>query len=526
MTGHRLRIAAIWSLSWWPALNFFAVNWEEVLRGGLFGIWGVLVIASGLAVLGHLLFRLAWNRWRDDMVVPWTVALSLFFGYLLVWKAFRFLFDRTSIGLPPSTGWFAVAAVALYLGWRWHKVQKAQIAAITFSLVGGVSSAVLLLTTVFQTGQPATLGATWTAPKQRETATTPGPNVYYLIVDGYSGNLSLKNDHDFDNTPFLQRMSARGFQDISRAHSNYLRTAQTIGGIFSLEYPHTEDPRTWKDRRNIYPTQFEGARPPALIERLQADGYATWFSASVVMGCPKRHVRCIGTTVAVDPAYMTLEFLTPTPVGRVLMQSVNARRNALDPLGTHLQAMLAEQQPLFVFAHHLAPHPPFSLDRNCRMRHSGTEFLDVWREADREGYLEGVQCVNQQVERLVDSILAADRDALIVVQSDHGSGLLMDLKAPLTTWTPAAIGERASYLNLVRAPEACAQWLNAPLGQINTARFVAGCAEGRAPEFLEERIYISAYTPSPDENEVHEWRPPARPADEAAITQPAQPVDR
>jgi len=507
--GARLRIAAIWSLSWWPALNFMAANWEEILRGGFFCIAGVLAIALSIAAFGHLWFRLTWNRWRDDIVVPWTVALSLFFGYLLVRDAFVFVFTRASIKLPPSAGWFAVAAVAMYLGWRWHKVRKAQVAAIIFSLVGGISAATLLLVTMIQVGRPSTPGVTGAALHPRVPGMGAAPNVYYIILDGYTGNSSLRNALDFDNTPFLQRMSARGFRDMSRAYSNYIRTVQTIGGIFSLQYPHTEDPRSWKDRNLIYPTQFDGVRPPALIERLQADGYATWFSASVVTGCPSRHVRCIGSTVAVDATYMTHAFLTSTPAGRVLMQAVNARRNALEPLATHLPAMLAEHQPLFVFVHHLAPHPPFSLDRNCRSRHPGAEILDTWRAVDREGYVEGLQCVNLQVEHLVDRILAVDAGALVVVQSDHGSGLLMNWEAPMSTWTDLAVGERASYLNLVRAPEACAQWVKDPLGQINTARFVAGCAGGRAPEFLEEHTYISTYTLGPEQDVVREWHPPS-----------------
>ena len=77
----------------------------------------------------------------------------------------------------------------------------------------------------------------------------------------------------------------------------------------------------------------------------------------------------------------------------------------------------------------------------------------------------------------------------------------------MSTWSEASLRERASYLNLVRAPERCAQWLKPPLGQINTARFVVACAEDREPEYLSEHTYMSTYNPGPEIKIVREWRP-------------------
>ena len=68
---------------------------------------------------------------------------------------------------------------------------------------------------------------------------------------------------------------------------------------------------------------------------------------------------------------------------------------------------------------------------------------------------------------------------------------------PMSTWSLDSIRERRSYLNLVRAPADCHPWMEHPLGQINTARFVVGCVEGRAPEYLPERGYLSTYMEGP-----------------------------
>ena len=105
------------------------------------------------------------------------------------------------------------------------------------------------------------------------------------------------------------------------------------------------------------------------------------------------------------------------------------------------------------------------------------------------------------------SIIALDAQAMIVLQSDHGADVEMKWREPMSSWTHSSIRERASYLNLVRSPERCAGWLDRPIGQINTARYVLACAEEHAPAFLPERTFVSTYFPGPEGNVVREWQP-------------------
>jgi hypothetical protein len=109
-----------------------------------------------------------------------------------------------------------------------------------------------------------------------------------------------------------------------------------------------------------------------------------------------------------------------------------------------------------------------------------------------------VKCENSQTERLVDVLGKFNPEAIIVLQGDHGSAFEVDWSAPLAKWSKTSISERSSYLNLIRAPEDCKQWLTGPLGQINTARFVLACLEGRAPQYLPEVTYLSTYSEDVD----------------------------
>jgi hypothetical protein len=500
----RMRIAAIWAISVWPALNFIASNWSGVRRGGLESIAGVLGISVGIAVLGHVLYRV-FLRWRKtDIVVFWVPAVALFFSYNAVRETTLTVFKKLDIPLHPGFAWLLLASLVLAAAWRWRKREGMTLAAATFACAAAIIATQMLIASALRA--PAT-AATRSHPAPAKEVAGGGArvNVYYLILDAYGGAYSLGTALGFDNSAFLARMGAHGFREVSSESSNYLQTSQTLSGIFSLDYPQTEDPRTWQDAYTVYNATLEGADPPQLLAELQAQGYATWFSATYIGGCPLRHVRCLGNSSRVDSAYMTQTFLESTLLGRAARRLNLARRDALAPVGANLGRLTAGGRPFFVFAHHLAPHAPYFTDRHCELR---SVWPQLWQKQSDEkaGYLESVECVNRKAEQLVDRILAVDRSALIVLQSDHGSGLFMDWDAPMTSWDQKAVRDRASFLNLVRAPAECQRWLDRRLGQINTARFVAACVSGRAPDYLPEKTYLSSYTLGPEPNAVREWR--------------------
>jgi hypothetical protein len=497
----RLHVAALWSVSLWPAVNFLQANWAEVLRGGWLAVWSVVALAAGVALVAHLLYRLSKDR-GVYLVVVWVAAVGMFFGYMTIRQFFISLFAWLHLWqIPPSFGWLGCCALLLLAAYRWRKSANLQNAATTFSLVAGGLAAVMLLVTVATTRVEIPDSFTSAAPSVSRTPARP-VNVYYVILDAYGGRHALASS-GFDNSAFLDRMRARGFRDVSTDRSNYLKTGQTLGSIFSLDYAFTPEAGNAMDARRMYPTQFDDPQPPALIAALQSEGYDVWFSDTVIVGCPLHHVSCLRKSMSVDSRYMLQAFLATTPVGRMLMRWMDDWRDSITPLVHNLDRLKASSRPMFVFAHHLSPHPPFTLNASCEHRLSWAAGFGVPTQNDREGYFESLRCVNRSVEVLIDHIIARDPGALIVIQGDHGPGLKIRWEAPMSTWTDEEIAERASYLNLVRAPDACAP--AQAMGQVNTARFVLSCIEGRPPDYLPERTFLSTYFSGAERDLVREW---------------------
>ena len=55
------------------------------------------------------------------------------------------------------------------------------------------------------------------------------PDIYYIILDMYTREDSLKQDFNFDNSPFIHELERRGFYVADCSRANYLQTQLSIG---------------------------------------------------------------------------------------------------------------------------------------------------------------------------------------------------------------------------------------------------------------------------------------------------------
>ena len=93
--------------------------------------------------------------------------------------------------------------------------------------------------------------------------------------------------------------------------------------------------------------------------------------------------------------------------------------------------------PTFVFAHIISPHPPFVFDKNGNpiAQQFGFTFQDANEFPGSSAeypihYMDQVQFVNDRVRKIVDTILAqSTTPPIIILQADHGSGMLTDLNS-------------------------------------------------------------------------------------------------
>lgn len=499
MKSHRgLHLAAIWTISVWPALNFIGGNWDAIARRSWRGLSGVLLLTLALGAAGHLLERRVEKRGHDGaMCLPWLVIICLLFSYGPVEEFSWIMFETLSRQTSPQLPWWCLVIVGVVLSFFLRRNRRAISLATAFSIAVATMALTRLVFVMWNAHDGRGIAVATLAPVANHEARLPGLNVYYILLDAYAGQAGMKMATGWDNAEFFGQMAQRGFKDMSTEKSNYLRTIYSLGGIFTLDYPKTDDPKTWDSDARVYPDLFDAPDAPPLLARLNAAGYTTFHSATTWGGCAHRYLVCLGAPFVLDTDYLLKSFLAPTPFAQEIEMLGAEEDDAITSIQSRLPLLLDHSQPFFIFAHDLASHPPFVRVAGCKRSHKPGEGAMSWADDRRGDYAGAIQCLNGRLVEMVDSIIRRDPNALIVLQADHGSAFGMKWDKPMSTWSLDSIRERRSYLNLVRAPADCHPWMEHPLGQINTARFVVGCVEGRAPEYLPERGYLSTYMEGP-----------------------------
>ena len=62
------------------------------------------------------------------------------------------------------------------------------------------------------------------------------PDIYLLIFDEYAGNISLKNNFQYDNTDFLKKLESAGFYVPKISYANYPNTGLSIPSTLNMNY--------------------------------------------------------------------------------------------------------------------------------------------------------------------------------------------------------------------------------------------------------------------------------------------------
>ena len=103
----------------------------------------------------------------------------------------------------------------------------------------------------------------------------PLPDIYYVVLDAYSGERSLRTEYGFDNRPFEDSLRALGFFVPRAARSNYATTFLALAAALNWEYLDALErfPPDARDRTTAY-RMIEDSRTARLLHNL---GYRTVF---------------------------------------------------------------------------------------------------------------------------------------------------------------------------------------------------------------------------------------------------------
>ncbi len=326
------------------------------------------------------------------------------------------------------------------------------------------------------------------------------PDIYFIVLDAYGRGDVLRELFDYDNREFLDGLRRRGFFVDELARSNYVQTFLSVASSLNACHLDHVVAAVGKERVDRGPLG-EMIRDSRVVRALRREGYrhvtfATGYWGTEIWTADER----------LSPRWALSEFdnlwlsMTPLPYFGVLTRGVqyashrNRVRFTLDSLGT----LDDVEGPKFVFAHVVAPHPPFVFDAKGNPLTPSRPFsfadgshfmIQGDREEYRRGYVGQVAYLNTQLMAAIDRLLASPRgEPVIILQGDHGPGSELDW------WSveESNLRERTAILSALRLPGGAVDGLRDGMTPVNTFRVVLNELFGAGLEMLDNRSFYSA----------------------------------
>ncbi len=399
--------------------------------------------------------------------------------------------------------WWSGLLVGLGSRWVWRRLQHPHVITVFLSVMSII--AVALSCTRY--------ALTFFTTKSSQVATSPveinvnsrelllqgasTPDIYYLIVDGYGRGDVLKDLYGIDNAAFISFLKERGFYVAEQSRSNYIQTALSLASSLNFEYLVASPPDS-ADRGPLI-RMVKHSQVRRLLEGL---GYRL---VALDSGYDVTQITDADIYLTPNPNPVLNQFEGLLVINSPLVILVNrdwldvpvvafgGNRTTVRYSFAQLPTLPATPGPKFVFAHIVAPHPPFILDRHGRALTPNSPFTggfegNYFPETLKDyikGYTEKLLYTTDKLTGLIDAIL--DQSAtppIIIIQADHGPGSRLNWESA----DESCLWERTSILNAYYLPCSSPQ-LYPAITPVNSFRVVFNACFGASLALLPDRVY-------------------------------------
>jgi hypothetical protein len=270
------------------------------------------------------------------------------------------------------------------------------------------------------------------------TAVAPGfdnskvkakPNVYLLVLDGYAGYQSLQDSFGFKNDSFYNFLAQRSFNVIPSS-ANYDFTFYSMASTLNMQYI----PGDFEGKiayQNDIQQRFNEVRNATVFNTFSSMGYDienySFFDVNKKQGIYDHgnsffpmhtflllnkvfHKRLLS-----DLGWMIYngKFKIDWLAKEKIYRSDKYNNSALKMLYRSISTK--KEQPKFCYTHLLLPHEPYYKD-------STGKYIELKQESmfDKSMYVSYLKYTNNVMRSALDSIIAKDSSAVVVIMSDHG----------------------------------------------------------------------------------------------------------
>lgn len=462
-----------------------------------------LLVVALITVIGQLVLRFLFKSWTKASLMLGLCWLAFFsYGPIqatltasgLSWMPVTIYRDKTLF--PCFLLVLAIVGVVIYRSQEVKLVSLLKGMSLVFTCLLIFQFATIFYKGGFRLDDNVSIQAT---DVSQGDSSESKPSIYYIILDKYAADATLKDDYGYDNSQFLDYLSSSGFYIAHDSLTNYPKTSLSIASSLNLNYLDTFKPAN-SDARPEVSIVLPLLQNNAVGSFLKNHGYnyihlGSWYIPTATSAIATENYNYASNQLPLD-RFQTL-ILQQSMVAPVLNKFMVVKANdqarvSLEYQDKVLPAIVEQPGPKFVFAHILMPHDPFIYDAQCQLRSA----QDLASHTRMYNYLQHVGCANLQAKTLIDDIKADDPGSYIILQADEGP---MALKNPLPGDDDYHLGndvpissrlERSRILNAYYFPDQDYSQLSQDITPVNSFRILFNKLFKTKYEILPSRTYL------------------------------------
>ena len=344
------------------------------------------------------------------------------------------------------------------------------------------------------------------------------PDVYYIILDGYSRSDILEVVYEYDNSTFEESLRERGFFIAKESRSNYSHTAESLSSSLNM-MPINSLPEylnrgfVFNDKWLFHQAILDVLHSNRIMNILRQHGYQTvsfdtgsgefnFYNSDYYLVSPRTHKSGYSSKKMFEIFFLEtfigdLSRKDDTTESDLISSLYDAKRETITYTFDNIHRFANMDGQHFIFAHVIAPHPPYVFGPNGKeVGNFGVFTLDDVTKNNRDYrlYIDQLQYINTLVIDAIDQILSeSDTTPIIIIQGDHGARIYLDDNRSKEITDKI----RFPILNAYLLPGIDAESVLYPsISPINSFRVVLNKYFGTNFDLLEDRSY--EWTPQAD----------------------------
>ncbi len=315
------------------------------------------------------------------------------------------------------------------------------------------------------------------------------PDIYYIIMDEYGSNQSLKEFFNYDNNDFVSYLKQKEFFVNEKSFANYPRTIQSVSSSLNMEYLDEITEHVGINSKSFHLLN-EHISNNIVMSNMKSRDYVIVNMGSMWgpnMGFAEADVNLCEFKQINSNSLMN-ELLLSSMFGYIQERlGEQGRRDAIlctfDELYT-INEKIPKQK--FIFAHILLPHSPFVFGPNGERVTPGIP-LNSSKWDDKEAHIDQIKFANKKLKILIDNLLESDKKPIIIIQGDTGSLIT----GGFSESSIITIRERLSNLNAIYIPDEKYDLFYDGMTPVNTFRIIENTVFNGDYLLLKDKTYWS-----------------------------------